>query len=57
MTSSPQVSKAVPIGQSKKTSDTGKCVGPPEKGKKNIVKTTANTTTLASPSANLRNKL
>ena len=29
----------------------------PEKGKKNVVKTSASTTTLASPSANLRSKL
>ena len=57
MSSGPQVSKAVLIGQSKKTSDKGKGVRPPEKGKKNIVKTTASATTLASPSANLRNKL
>ena len=35
----------------------GKGVKPPEKGKKNVVKTTAITTTLTSSSANLRSKL
>ena len=30
---------------------------PPEKGKKNVVKTTTSATTSTSPSANLRNKL
>ena len=57
MSPSPQVSKATPIGQSKRIIDKGKGVKPPEKGKKNVVKTTASATTLASPSANLRNKL
>ena len=50
---SPQVSKAAPIGQGKKISDKGKGIKLPEKGKKNVVKST----TLASPSANLRSKL
>ena len=48
---------AAPIGQGKKISDKGKGVKPPEKGKKNIVKTTTSATTLVSPSANLRSKL
>ena len=54
---SPQVSKAVLIGQGKKISDKRKGINPPEKGKKNVVKTTTSATTLASPSANLRSKL
>ena len=54
---SPQVLTAAPIGQGKKISDKGKGVKPPEKGKKNVVKTTTSATTLASPSANLRSKL
>ena len=54
---SPQVSRATLIGQSKKISDNRKGVGPSEKGKKNVVKTTTSATTLASPSANLRSKL
>ena len=45
MSSSPQVSKAAPIGQGKKISDKGKGVRPPEKGKKNVVKTTTSATT------------
>ena len=45
------------MGQGKKISDKGKGIKPPEKGKKNVVKTTTSTTTLASPSANLRSKL
>ena len=54
---SPQVSKGAPIGQGKKISDKRKGVKPPEKGKKNVVKTTTSTTTSAGPSANLRSKL
>ena len=57
MSPSPQVSKAAPKGQSKRIIDKGKSVKPPEKGKKNVVKTTASASTLASPSANLRSKL
>ena len=57
MSTSPQVSKAAPKGQGKRIIDKGKSVKSPEKGKKNIVKTTASATTLASPSANLRSKL
>ena len=53
---SPQVSKAAPIGQGKRIIDKGKGVKPPEKGKENVVKTTASATILASPSANLRSK-
>ena len=49
--------KAAPIGQGKKISDKGKGIKPPEKGKKNVVKSTTSTATLASPSANLRSKL
>ena len=49
--------KAVLIGQGKKISEKGKGIKPPEKGKKNIVKSTTSATTLASPSANLRSKL
>ena len=52
-----QAMKAVPVGQDKKVNRKGKGVKPPKKGKKNIVKTTAVATTLASPSANLRSKL
>ena len=54
---SPQVSKAALKGQGKRIIDKGKGVKTPEKGEKNVVKTTANATTLASPSANLRSKL
>ena len=54
---SPQISKAAPTGQGKRIITKGKIVKPPKKGKKNVVKTTANATTLASPSANLRSKL
>ena len=52
-----QVSKAALIGQSKKISNKRKGVRPPEKGKKNVVKTTIIITTLAGPSANLSRKL
>ena len=52
-----QTMKVVPIWQDKKVSRKGKGVKPPEKGKKNVVKTTAVVTTSASPSANLRSKL
>ena len=54
---SPQVPKATPRGQDKGIIDKGKSVKPHERGKKNIAKTTASATTLASPSANLRSKL
>ena len=54
---SPQVSKAAPIAQGKKISGKGKGIKAPEKGQKNIVKSTANATTLAGPSTNLRSKL
>ena len=54
---SPQVSKAALIRQGKKISDKGKDIKPPEKGKKNVVKTTTSTTISASPSANLRSNL
>ena len=57
MSPSPQVSKAAPIGYGKKSNDKGKGNKPLEKGKKNVVKMTTSTITLASPSANLRNKL
>ena len=53
----PQTMKVVPIGQDKKVNRKGKGVKPLEKGKKNVVKTTAVATTLASPSTNLRSKL
>ena len=54
---SPQVSKAAPIGQSKKISGKGKGIKPPEKGKKNVVKSTASATPSAGTSSNLRSKL
>ena len=54
---SPQVSKAALIGQGKKINDKGKGIKPPEKGKKNVAKSTTSTATLAGPSANLRSKL
>ena len=53
----PQTTKVIPIGQDKKVNRKGKGVKPPKKGKKNVVKTTAVATTLASPSTNLRSKL
>ena len=53
----PQTTKVIPIGQDKKVNRKGKDIKPPEKGKKNVVKTTAVATTLASPSTNLRSKL
>ena len=53
----PQTTKVIPIGQDKKVNRKGKGVKSPEKGKKNIVKTIAVATTLASPSTNLRSKL
>ena len=53
----PQTTKVVPIGQGKKVNRKGKAVKPPEKRKKNVVKTTAVATTLASPSTNLRSKM
>ena len=53
----PQVSKATPKGQGRRIIDKGKSIKPTKKGKKNVVKTTASATTLASPSANLRSKL
>ena len=56
MSPSPQVSKATPLGLSKKISNRRKGVKLPEKGKKNV-KTTTSTTTLAGPSANLRSNL
>ena len=49
--------KAAPIGQGKKISGKGKGIKPPEKGKKNVVKSTTSATTSAGPSANLRSKL
>ena len=52
-----QVSKAVPKGLGKRIIDKGKGVKRPEKRKKNVVKTTTSTTTLAGPSTNLRSKL
>ena len=55
--SNPQMAKAPPKGQVKKNIDKGKGVKSPDKGKKNIAKTSASTATLASPSANLRSKL
>ena len=45
--------KLPPKGQGKRIIDKGKGVKPPGKGKKNVVRTTASATTLASPSANL----
>ena len=53
----PQTTKVIPIGQDKKINRKGKGVKTPEKGKKNVVKTTAVVTTLASPPINLRSKL
>ena len=53
----PQTTNVIPIGQDKKGNRKGKGVKPPEKGKKNVVKTTAVATTFASPSANLGSKL
>ena len=53
----PQTMKVIPIGQDKKVNRKGKGVKPPKKGKKNVVKTTAVVTTLASPSTKLRSKL
>ena len=41
--------KVVPIGKDKKVNRKGKGVKPPKKVKKNVVKTTAVATTLASP--------
>ena len=57
MSPSPQVSKVASKEQSKRIIDKGKSVKPLEKGKKNVIKTIANATTSASPSANLRSKL
>ena len=57
VSTNPQVAKAPPKGQVKKIIDKGKGVKPPKKGKKNVAKTSASATTLASPSANLRSKL
>ena len=55
---SPQILKAAPKGQGKKLSGKGKGVKPPDKGKKNIVKTsTSGAVTSAGPSSNLRSKL
>ena len=55
---SSQVLKAAPKGQGKKLSGKGKSVKPPDKGKKNIVKTsTSGAVTSAGPSSNLRSKL
>ena len=51
------MSKAALKGQGKRIIDKGKGVRPPKKGKKNVARTTAIATTLASPSANLRSKL
>ena len=54
----PQVLKATPKGQGKKLNGKGKGVRPPDKGKKNIVKTsTSGAVTSAGPSSNLRSKL
>ena len=54
----PQVLKATPKGQGKKLSGKGKGVKPPDKGKKNTVKTsTLCAVTLAGSSSNLRSKL
>ena len=50
----PQVLKAAPGGQGKKFSGKGKCVKPPDKGKKNAVKaSTSGAVTSAGPSSNL----
>ena len=49
--------KAALIGKGKKISDKGKGIKLPEKGKKNVIKSTTSAATLASPSANLRSKL
>ena len=57
MSQSPQVLKATPIGQGRKSSDKGKGIKPLEKGKKNVVKTTSSATTSASLSAKLISKL
>ena len=48
----PQTTKTIPAGQNKKPPDKGK-VKPLGKIKKNIVKSTPNTTTIAGPTANL----
>ena len=53
----PQTTKIIPVGQDKKVNRKWKVVKPPEKGKKNVVKTTAVVTTLASSPTNLRSKL
>ena len=54
----PQGLKATPGGQGKKFSGKGKCLRPPDKGKKNAVKaSTSGAVTSAGPSSNLRSKL
>ena len=53
----PQTIRVVPVGQDKKVNRKGKGVKPPEKGKKNVVKTTAVATTSSSPPINLRSKI
>ena len=55
---SPQVLTAAPGGQGKKFSGKGMGIKPPDKGKKNAVKTsTSGAVTSAGPSSNLRSKL
>ena len=55
---SPQVLKAAPGGQGKKFGGKGKGVKPPDKGKRNVVKTsTSGVMTSAGHSSNLRSKL
>ena len=53
----PQATKVIPIWQDKKINRKGKGIKPPEKGKKNAVKTTAVVTTLAGSPINVRSKL
>ena len=49
--------KAAPILQGEKISGKVKGIKPPEKGKKNVVKSTTSAATLAGPSANLKSNL
>ena len=53
----PQIVKAPPKGPVQKNNDKGEGVKSPDKGKKNVTKTSASAATSASPSVNLRSKL
>ena len=58
MNASPQVLKVIPGGQGKKFGGKGEGIKPPDKGKKNVVKTsTSGAATSAGPSSNLKSKL